>query len=202
MFEYIKGILHEVLTEYIVVDVGGIGYELLVPHSTQQQLPQKNETVMLFVHFYVREDTQRLYGFMTRAEREVFRRLLTVSKIGPKVALNVLSHVTVKDIVYAVQTANASKLKAVSGIGPKTAERLVIELKDKLNFSVPDISLPSKKGTEKEIFSPTSRDDAFAAMVSLGYSDSQVQNALKRVDQTTSPEAPVEEWIKKALKVI
>lgn len=202
MFEFISGTLDDVSGENAVIAVGGVGYEIAVPLSTLEALPSKGETVKLFTHFHVREDVQKLFGFSTKAEREVFRKLLTISKVGPKVALNVLSGLSVKDIVYSVQTQDSSRLKAISGIGPKTAQRLVMELKGKLAVGDVDISGASRKGDASREVTPTLRSDAYGALVSLGYNESQVVNALARVEETIEPEAPVEEWIKKALQVI
>ncbi len=202
MYEYIKGVLEETSPEYVVIDVGGTGYEILVPLSTSEALPVQGEEVKIYTHFHVREDTQKLYGFITKAEREVFRKLLTISKIGPKVALNVLSGLSVKDIVYSVQTQDASRLKAISGIGPKTAQRLIMELKGKLAESDVDLPELSRKGDSGGEVPISLRNDAYAAMISLGYNESQVINALVRVEQAIEPDAPVEEWIKKALQVI
>lgn len=202
MFEYIKGVLEEAEIESVVVDVGGVGYEILVPLSTYEALPKQGDTVKLYTHFHVREDSQKLYGFLTKAEREVFRKLITISKIGPKVALNVLSGLSIKDIVYSVQTQDSSRLKAISGIGPKTAQRLVIELKGKLAVGDVDMAIPLRKGETSAEVPRSLRNDAYTAMLSLGYNESQVIHALARVEQTIDKDAPVEEWIKKALQVI
>ena len=202
MFEYISGTLEEAEMEIVVIDVGGVGYEISIPLSTFEALPKKGKTVKLFTHFHVREDSQRLYGFFTKAEREVFRKLITISKIGPKVALNVLSGLSIKDIVYSVQTQDSTRLKAISGIGPKTAQRLVMELRGKLDAGDIDISVPLRKGDTKAERDRAIRNDAYAAMISLGYNESQVMSALTRVEQAVEKDAPVEEWIKKALQVI
>ena len=202
MFEYIRGTLEEAEMEVAVIDVSGIGYEIAIPLSTFEALPKKGKVVKLFTHFHVREDTQKLFGFMTEAERDVFRKLITISKVGPKVALNVLSGLSIKDIVYSVQTQDASRLKAISGIGPKTAQRLVMELKGKLDVGDVDVSVPLKKGEKKAVPDIPVRSDAYAALISLGYNESQVISSLTRVEQAVDKDAPVEEWIKKALQVI
>ncbi|MFC1476344.1 Holliday junction branch migration protein RuvA [Fibrobacterota bacterium] len=202
MYEYIRGILEVAEMEVAVIDVGGVGYEIAIPLSTFEALPRKGKTVKLFTHFHVREDTQKLFGFLTKAERDVFRKLITISKVGPKVALNVLSGLSIKDIVYSVQTQDASRLKAISGIGPKTAQRLVMELKGKLDVGDVDVSIPLKKGDKKVERDISVRSDAYAALISLGYNESQVISSLTRVEQAVDKDAPVEEWIKKALQVI
>lgn len=202
MFEYISGTLEEAELESAVIDVGGVGYEISIPLSTFEALPKKGKTVKLFTHFHVREDSQRLFGFLTKTEREVFRKLITISKVGPKVALNVLSGLSIKDIVYSVQTQDSSRLKAISGIGPKTALRLVMELKGKLDISGVDMQTPLQKGDKKARPDISVRNDAYAALISLGYNESQVISSLTRVEQAVDKDAPVEEWIKKALQVI
>ena len=202
MFEYIMGTLEESEMEGVVIDVGGIGYEISIPLSTFEALPKKGKTVKIFTHFHVREDSQKLYGFLTKAEREVFRKLITISKIGPKVALNVLSGLSIKDIVYSVQTQDSTRLRAISGIGPKTAQRLVMELKGKLDVGDVDVSIPLRKGDKKADLDMSIRNDAYSAMISLGYNEAQVISAITRVEQTVDKDAPVEEWIKKALQVI
>lgn len=202
MFEYIKGVLEEAELEVAVIDAGGVGYEISIPLSTYEALPKKGKTVKLFTHFHVREDTQKLYGFITKAEREAFRKLITISKIGPKVALNVLSGLSIKDIVYSVQTQDSTRLRAISGIGPKTAQRLVMELKGKLDVGDVDVSIPLRKGDTKADLDMSIRNDAYSAMISLGYNEAQVISAITRVEQAVDKDAPVEEWIKKALQVI
>ncbi len=202
MFEYINGVFKEGTIEKVVVDIGGVGYEIFVPLSTYRLLPEIGETIKLYTHFHVREDTQRLFGFLSKAEREIFRKLIGISKVGPKVALNVLSGLSVKDIVYSVQRGDSSRLKAISGIGPKTAQRLVMELKDKLDVGESDILIPSSKDDDKSEYKVSLREDAHTAMISLGYNETQVANALARVEQTIEADAPVEKWIKKALQVI
>ena len=202
MFEYIKGILEEAELDEAVIDIGGVGYKISIPMSTFEALPKKGKTVKLFTHFHVREDTQRLFGFSTKSEREVFRKLLTISKIGPKVALNVLSGLSIKDIVYSVKTQDPSRLKAISGIGPKTAQRLVMELKGKLDVGDIDASIPLRKGDTMADFDMSIRSEAYSAMISLGYNEAQVISAITRVEQTVGKDTSVEEWIKKALQVI
>ena len=202
MFEYICGVLEEIRGDNIVLAVGGVGYDIVAPLSTIEALPSPGETVKLYTHFHVREDTQRLFGFLTKAERNVFRRLITISMIGPKVAINVLSGMSVQDVVYSVQAQDSSRFKAISGVGPKTAQRVVLELKGKLD--VGDIATPAGARTPQPKTDPrlTIRNDAYAALLSLGYNESQVMHSLSRVEQAIEKDAPVEAWIRKALQVI
>lgn len=207
MFEYLFGIIQEKSPDQVIIDVGGIGYEISIPLSTFNALPEQSQSVKIFTHFHVREDIQKLFGFSTKAEREVFRQLLTINQVGPKVALNVLSGLTVRDIVLAVQSADANRFKAVSGIGPKTAQRLVLELKGKLSGVGVEAKTEGITGlrptkTSDNQLRPDARSDAYSALISLGYNDSQVLNALKRVEEIIGPKEPVEQWIKMALKVV
>jgi Holliday junction DNA helicase RuvA len=202
MFDYIRGILAEKSVSAAVVEAVGVGYHLQIPLSTFERLPEVNKEVKLYTHHHVREDTQKLFGFYSTSERELFRLLLGITMVGPKVALSVLSGISIDKLVHDIRTSNISRLKSISGIGPKTAERLVMELKGKLNeFSAaapPDEETPSKAGHAVK----DARNEAFTAMLSLGYNDKQIEKAFQRVDTVLDSTAPAEEWIKKALQVI
>lgn len=205
MFEYISGKLAGSTLDQAIIDVNGIGYQLEIPGSTAQQMPHNGETVKLFTHFHVREDSQKLYGFYTDNEREVFKHLISINKVGPKVALNILSGMSVADLVRSVQTQDSSRFKAVSGIGPKTAQRLVLELKGKLKIET--VATPVSAGAQDvkgQVHISQARSDAFDGMLALGYNEMQVVDALARVEETLAEgeQIPVEEWIRKALQVI
>ncbi len=202
MFEYVKGVLAEKTPTCAVVDINGIGYTLEIPLSTFNSLPDTGESVRLLVHFYVREDIQKLYGFNSAFEREIFRHLLGINKIGPKAAISILSHVSVADLAMAVDSQNFGMLKAVPGIGPKTAQRLVMELKGKISPSKTGLRSSEGGQASRGAVSVSSHDDAYVALVSLGYSEAQVQKALARVREALGDEIAVEERIKKALQVI
>ena len=135
-----------------------------------------------------------------KMEREIFRQLINVNMIGPKLALTILSGITIEDLVRCVNTGDTSRLEKIPGIGAKTAQRLLVELKGKLGIS----SSPSStaKATQVSSAPATVRDEVFAAMISLGYNDKQVDKALSRVAQAIGSDEPLEEWIKKALQVI
>lgn len=202
MYEYLKGNLVDKKSDAAVLDINGIGYFLDIPISTFSRLPAIGSEARFFVHHYIREDSQRLFGFYSEAEREIFRLLISINKIGPKIAIGILSNVPVKELIYAVNTQNASRLKGIPGIGLKTAERLVMELKGKINISndIPGTSPISDGSAEHTPISV--HNDVTAALVSLGYSDSQVQRAFTRVEQTVDKDIPIEEWIKRALQVM
>lgn len=202
MFEYISGKLAVKAPTCVVIDVGGLGYALEIPISTFNTLPEIEEKVRLLAHFHVREDIQKLYGFGSAIERDVFRHLLGISKIGPKAAISVLSHVSIDDLAMAVESQNPAMLKAVPGIGPKTAQRLVMELKGKISSDMTGGGAGKKMPKAGGTPAISRRDEAFVALVSLGYTEAQVQKALARVEEALGIEMAVEERIKKALQVI
>jgi holliday junction DNA helicase RuvA len=204
MYDYIRGILAEKNQTGATVEAGGVGYLLLVSLSTFESLPEIGGEVKLLTHLVVRDDAHILIGFASAHERELFRELIGVTAIGPKVALNILSKVSVGDFIRAVTTGDTSRLKSIPGIGAKTAERLVIELKDKLKGVEVPVSrarpLPTAAGGKTP--SRAARQEAFDALMILGYVDKQVIKALERVEATIGADAPVEEWIRKSLQVI
>ena len=202
MFEYLRGTIDFKSPSALVLDVHGVGYALDIPASTFDRLPEPGAEARVLVHFYVREDTQRLYGFSSDSERDAFRKLIGISKIGPKVALSILSGLSVKDLAYAVSAQDPSRLKAVSGVGAKTAQRLVVELKGKLNVADAVGVSQKRTGSDTRQVPVTGDREAFGALLALGYGESQVVRALARVRETIAEGAAVEDWIKKALQVI
>ena len=172
----------------IVVDVHGVGYELDVPMSTLFQLPATGADVVVLTHLIVREDAHQLYGFSTEAERNLFRQLLKISGVGARTALAVLSGMTVADVKDAVSRQDSARLVKVPGIGKKTAERLLLELKDKLDVAIVAVQSESSTGGS----------DVVNALLALGYSDKEAQFAVKNLDAGLS----VTEAIRQALKVL
>jgi holliday junction DNA helicase RuvA len=173
MIGRITGILLEKNPPQVLVDAAGVGYEIDVPMSTFYGLPKVGDKVALFTHLVTREDAQLLYGFATEGERVTFRTLIKVSGVGPKVALAVLSGMSVNDLAEAVATQESGRLVKVPGIGKKTAERLLLELKDKLKVDV-RISL-----TAGEAAKTTSAADVLNALMGLGYSEREALQAVK-----------------------
>jgi Holliday junction DNA helicase RuvA len=172
----------------IVVDVNGVGYELDVPMSTLYQLPATGSDVTLLTHLLIREDAHQLYGFSTESERSLFRKLLKISGVGARTALSVLSGMSVADVKQAVTQQDSGRLTKVPGIGKKTAERLLLELKDKLDIAVVAVqSEASMAGS-----------DVINALLALGYNDKEAQFAVKHLDSGLS----VTEGIRQALKVL
>lgn len=200
MIEYIKGLLSEKEVTRVAVEAHGVGYNINIPLSTYEKLPDTGTQLLLHIHYLVREDAHKLYGFLTKTEREMFRQLISITKIGPKVALSVLSGIAISDLVHCINSGDYTRLEKIPGVGQKTAQRLVMELKGKVG----PLSLSSAPvGTRlAPVAISNIRDEAFAAMISLGYNEKQVQKAFSRVDQTITDAAPVEEWIRKALQII
>jgi Holliday junction DNA helicase RuvA len=186
MIGRISGQLAEKAPPQVLIDCHGVGYELDVPMSTFYNLPGLGEPVSLLTHFVVREDAQLLYGFLTAAERHTFRLLLKISGVGPRMALALLSGLSVAELSQAVASQATARLVKVPGIGKKTAERVLLELKDKL---APDMSLPSAPVNDHQA-------DIAQALMALGYSDKEANAALKALPADVG----VSEGIKLALK--
>ncbi|MDY6010134.1 MAG: Holliday junction branch migration protein RuvA [Duodenibacillus sp.] len=187
MIGRIQGILLEKNPPHILVDVHGVGYDIDVPMSTLYNLPEVGREVTLLTHFIVREDAQLLYGFLTSREREVFRLLIKISGIGARTALSILSGMDVDMLAKAISMQDAAMLTRIPGIGKKTAERLVLELKGKLGA---DLTGPALGAANDE------RTDVAAALVALGYSDKEALAAAKRLPEGIS----VTDGIREALK--
>ena len=174
----------------IIIDVDGVGYILEI--SDLFNCPEVGEEMSIFVYTYVREDTLDLYGFENMAERELFTTLLTVSRIGPKAGMNILSSLTYDKFVNAVLTENIAVLKEVSGIGPKTAQRLVLELQNKMDDLAKRNQISSDQITRDE--------ELYEALSNLGYSSKEIERAVSNVD--IDKESKLEDKIKKILSFI
>ena len=190
MIGRLSGTLLSKAPPQVLVDVHGVGYEVDVPMSTFYDLPATGEKVALLTHFVVREDAQLLYGFLTEGERAAFRALIRISGVGPRTALAVLSGLSVADLAQAVALQESGRLVKVPGIGKKTAERLLLELKGRLG---PE--LPAAAGVQAPADHAA---DVLRALLSLGYSEREATVAAKQVP----PEAGVSEGIKHALKLL
>jgi Holliday junction DNA helicase RuvA len=186
----LSGVLLSKTPPQVLIDVQGTGYEVDVPMSTLYDLPPAGERVVLLTHFVVREDAQLLYGFLTEGERTAFRALIKISSVGPRTALSVLSGMSVADLAQAVTLQEAGRLVKVPGIGKKTAERLLLELKGKLG---PE--LPAAAG---QAAAPDHAADILRALLSLGYSEREATVAAKQVPPDTS----VSDGIRQALKLL
>ncbi len=178
MIGRIRGILLEKNPPQILVDVGGVGYELEVPMSTFYGLPATGETVSLHTHLAVREDGHFLYGFATNEERAAFRQLLKVSGIGARTALAVLSGLSVTDLAQAVALQESGRLVKIPGIGKKTAERLLLELRDRLGKALPMLS-GARASSQSAEAAPNNRSDILNALMALGYNEREALMAMK-----------------------
>jgi holliday junction DNA helicase RuvA len=188
MIGRLTGTLAEKSPPHLLIDAHGIGYEVDVPMSTFYNLPALGERITLLTHFVVREDAQLLFGFLTAVERATFRELLKISGVGARTALAVLSGLSVAELAQAVATQQPTRLTKVPGIGKKTAERLLLELKGKL---APDLAAPASVASEAQA-------DIVQALVALGYNEREAAAALKALP----PEVGVAEGIKLALKAL
>jgi Holliday junction DNA helicase RuvA len=189
MIGRLSGRLLEKHPPQILVDVQGVGYELDVPMSTLYNLPAVGEALSLHTHFVVREDAQLLYGFLTTGERDAFRQLLRISGVGPKLALAVLSGMSVDELAQTVAVQDAARLARVPGIGKKTAERLLLELKGKLADALPSVGGATVANAASE---------ALQALTALGYSEKEALPAIKQLGDNLS----LEETIRQALKLL
>jgi Holliday junction DNA helicase RuvA len=200
MITHLHGRLAEVLPTMAVVDVGGIGYEVLIPLSSFDRLPPVGQEVRLLTHLVVREDAHLLYGFVTPAERALFRLLVhTVSGIGPKIALNVLSGMSVPAFGAAVAAGDFKALGAISGVGRKTAERIVVELKDKLGgIGGGDPAVATNRGSAGATDNRVG--DAIAALEALGFKPNEAQEAVRAAVAMLGTAATVEQLVRACLR--
>lgn len=189
MIGRLSGILLEKNPPQLLIDCGGIGYETNVPMSTFYNIPGLGEKVMLLTHLIVREDAHILYGFGSAQERDVFKQLIKISGVGPRTALSILSGMSVNDLIHAVTVQEAGRLTKVPGIGKKTAERLLLELKGKLGADLGALGGSVQSDASADILN---------ALLALGYSDKEAVLALKQVPAG----AGVSDGIKLALKAL
>ena len=195
MIAYVRGVLDHKEPSRLVVDVNGIGYEIFVPLSTYQKLPALGDQVKLFTHHHVREDAVNLYGFLSFEEKEIFELVLTISGVGAKVALSILSAMTVDVFRRSVAQGDMKTLTKIPGIGKKSAERMVLELKDKIGTVHVDEGMMRALGTE-------SGNDAVAALLSLGTGQSAAEYAVYRAERLLGDEARLEDIIAQAIKLL
>jgi Holliday junction DNA helicase RuvA len=179
----------------VILDVGGVGYQVFIPLSTFYELPERGESLSLQIYTAVRENAIELYGFLTLQEKELFKLLLNVSKIGPKLAQNILSGISSEDLKTAIITGDILKLNAIPGIGKKTAERLILELKDK-------VPKAQAAGQEMAALPGELLDDALSALLNLGYRKTIAERIVKRAINETGRDGSLEEVIRISLKYL
>ena len=199
MIGRISGVLLEKKTPELLVDVNGVGYEVLVSLTTYFELPDEGTPATLHTHLVVREDVQQLYGFGTLGERELFRNLIKVNGVGPKMALTILSGMNASDLVRCVQCDDVSALVRLPGVGKKTAERLLIELRDKVaNLSH---AQPSSESTHLSRVQPDAMEEAESALIALGYKPQEAARMITAVHQEDE-KLETSELVRKALKSV
>ena len=174
MIGHLKGKIIYSNAESIIVDVNGVGYQLKVP--TLYPKKDINKNIELFVYTYIREDALDLYGFETAEEKKLFKTLLSVSRVGPSAAMNILSTLAYERFINAILSENVSVLKEVSGIGPKTAQRLILELKSKIEDMLPELQIEKGKSMKKY------DEDLYEALTQLGYTNKEVDEAVNKLE--------------------
>jgi Holliday junction DNA helicase RuvA len=198
MITFLHGKLVEMLPTQVTVDVHGVGYEVLIPLSSFDKLPQPGHEIRLLTHLAVREDAHTLYGFMSAAEREMFRLLInTVSGIGPKIALNILSGISVTAFRGAVANGDIKALSQISGVGKKTAERIVVELKDKIGAAGAWEASSSQRALSPE---DQRVNDAVLALLALGFKQVEAHDSVRKAQASIGVQATVEDLVRACLK--
>jgi len=194
MFAYLKGLIDYKDPTLVVLDVNGVGYQINIPLSTYEVLPLKSKLVKLLIYYHVREDTQSLFGFATKEEKDLFLMLINISGIGPKMALTILSGATPAQFKNRIISGDLKALTLISGIGMKTAKRIIVELREK--FVGMDEELPEEitGGAVSKI-----GDEALRALLALGYRRGESLNAVKKAYKELGSEASIEKFIKVAL---
>ena len=200
MIGRLRGILELKKPPYLLIEVNGVGYEVQAPMSTIYQLPDIGQAVMLYIHFHVREDAQILYGFSEERERALFRALIKISGVGPKMALAILSGMDVLDFIQCVDRKESAPLVRLPGVGKKTAERLIIEMAGKL-----DVSLAEDQNFSRKLFEPivdgmspkAAEEEAVSALIALGY---KPQEATRAIGKVLYEGATSQELIRRALR--
>lgn len=195
MITFLEGRIEEKQPTHVVLNVGGVGYEVVISLNSYDRLPREGETCRLLTHDHIREDLHQLFGFMTAEERRLFTLLIGVSGIGPKTAMSVLSGMTVRELKAAITGGDVKRLSSISGIGKKTAERMVVELRDKFGAGeVLEATTAGKAPTESD----AKLRDAVLALISLGYKRAEAQDMILRV-MANAGDASVEDLVRKAL---
>lgn len=199
MIARLSGTLTQKSVEHLIVSVGGVGYEVHVPLSTFYSIPEEGQDVELLIYTHVKEDVLKLFGFLTPPEKDIFKKLIGVSGVGPKLALNILSGIESRDLATAIKNSDIARMNSIPGVGKKTAERLILELKDKIKLE----GLSSEE--ESTISAPSGGvfDDALSALINLGYKKSDVEKTIDGIARNEeSSEWSVEKLLKEALRMM
>lgn len=194
MYDYIKGRVVSKATDHLVIDAHGIGYKLHASLATYHEVTL-NDDISLYVHFYVKEDEHSLYGFSTQYERQVFSSIMSVSGIGPKLALKILAEIKAKNLIDTIVREDIESLKKIKGLGEKTSGKMILELKDKVNHLISEQSSEKVISQTSDVYNHT-----VEALKNLGYKDGEIRKVLKEVFSEKIP--TLEEAIKKTLQAL
>jgi Holliday junction DNA helicase, RuvA subunit len=189
-----KGISH------VVIDAHGVGYRIFIPLTTFYELPEAGQIITLHVHTHVKQDAINLFGFYTVQERDLFQLMLSVSGIGPKMSMNILSGISVQEMLRAISSGDVRKLISIPGLGKKLAERLILELKEKVVKKMMAEEMPAIDNQQK--INEIIREDVLSALINLGYKSNIAQAALDKVLYTSAKELAMDQLLKKTLKII
>ncbi len=197
MIGYLEGKLRYKSPEYIIIDVQGVGYVVQVPLSTFYDLPELGKTVFMNIHTHVREDALQLFGFRTGEEKEMFLHLTTVNGVGPRLAINILSGISADELRQVVFQQDHLRLRNIPGVGKKIAERILLELRDKLKIKVTEEVKPALLSADAGAYS-----DAFSALVNLGYRAAEAEKALRKAQERLDENPPLEKLLKESLRIL
>ena len=189
-----KGISH------VVVDAHGVGYRIFIPLTTFYELPEAGQIITLHVHTHVKQDAINLFGFYTVQERDLFQLMLSVSGIGPKMSMNILSGISVQEMLRAISSGDVRKLISIPGLGKKLAERLILELKEKVVKKMMAEAVPSIDNQQK--INEIIKEDVLSALINLGYKSNIAQAAIDKVLYTSAKELAMDQLLKKTLKIL
>ena len=189
-----KGISH------VVIDAHGVGYRIFIPLTTFYELPEAGQIITLHVHTHVKQDAINLFGFYTVQERDLFQLMLSVSGIGPKMSMNILSGISVQEMLRAISSGDVRKLISIPGLGKKLAERLILELKEKVVKKMMAEEVPATDNQQK--INEIIKEDVLSALINLGYKSNMAQDALDKVLYTSAKELAMDQLLKKTLKIL
>ena len=184
----------------IVVDVSGVGYRIFIPLTTYYELPEAGKPVTLHVHTHVKQDAINLFGFYTIPERDLFQLMISVSGIGPKIAMNILSGIAANDLLQAISRGDLGKLISIPGVGRKMAERLILELKEKVIKKMMMEQIPAADDQHKA--GEMIKEDVLSALVNLGYKNNTAKDAVDKVMQVSKEDMTLDQLLKKTLKIL
>jgi holliday junction DNA helicase RuvA len=198
MIGYLKGNLMEKKPNSVLVDVSGVGYQVTIPVSTFYDLPDEGSTLALYIYTHVREDQLALYGFRTTREKHVFEKLISVSGIGPKMAVSFLSGMTVAELIPAIQRQDVAKLSTIPGVGRKTAERVVLELREQLPAVLAEVPATAASASPEKPM----REDLISALTNLGYHRTLAERAVKKAMEDMKPDTTFEALLRSSLSIV